>query len=146
MITTVTGNLLDSTAQTFVNPVNTVGVMGKGLARAFKHNYPDMFAQYKHYCDDGRLDIGKLHLYKTSAKWILNFPTKKHWRSKSKLEYIELGLQKFVDTYEQQGITSIAFPQLGCGLGGLLWDDVRPVMERYLNDLPIDVFIYDFGR
>lgn len=131
-----------SPAQVQVNTVNTVGVMGKGIALEFKNKYPEMFVAYQRVCEKNLLDIGKLYLWKDSEKWILLFPTKRHWRSPSKLEYIEKGLQKFVDNYERKGIESIAFPKLGCGNGNLDWADVQPIMEKYLKPLPITVYIY----
>ena len=143
MISYVTGDLLKSPAQTLVNPVNTVGVMGKGLALQFKKAYPAMFTEYKTRCEQGRLDVGTLWLHKSSDRWILNFPTKKHWRGKSKIAYIEAGLQTFVTTYADEGITSAAFPMLGCGAGGLDWEtQVKPVMEHYLSPLPIEILVY----
>ena len=143
MITYVVGDLFTSPAKVLVNTVNTVGVMGKGIALDFKRIYPEMFEQYQYYCESGMLDIGKLWLYKTRHKWILNFPTKKHWRSKSKTEYIAAGLDKFVNTYDSKGIDSISFPMLGCGNGELDWDaDVQPLMEKYLEKLPINIFIH----
>jgi O-acetyl-ADP-ribose deacetylase (regulator of RNase III) len=147
MIAYVHGSLFESPAKVLVNTVNTVGVMGKGIAKTFKQIYPRMFEQYQEYCENGQLEIGKLFLYKTPHKWVLNFPTKKNWRQPSEPEYIERGLQKFVDTYAVKGITSIAFPELGCGNGGLDWEGVvRPLMEQYLGKLPIDVFIYVYDR
>ncbi|ARU59877.1 hypothetical protein CBW65_01495 [Tumebacillus avium] len=143
MITYVKTNLLESPAQVLVNTINTVGVMGKGIAKEFKTIYPDMFKEYQLLCEEKTLDIGMLWIFKTSHKWILNFPTKKHWRSPSKLEYIEQGLKKFVETYEEKGIVSISFPLLGCGNGGLNWElEVQPLMEKYLRPLPIDVYIH----
>lgn len=145
MITYVNGNLFESPAQVLVNTVNTFGVMGRGIAKEFKQIYPDMFTQYQRLCENGQLQVGMLWLYKTANKWILNFPTKKHWRYPSKVEYIEAGLQKFVETYSHYGIHSIAFPALGCGNGELDFDSVvRPLMESYLGGLPIDVFIYAY--
>ena len=144
MLTYHRTSILTSQAQTVVNTVNTVGVMGKGLAAAFKKKYPGMFKAYQEHCKEKRLDIGLLWLWKAPDQWILNFPTKKHWRNPSKLEYIEAGLEKFVAQYEQRGIREIAFPRLGCGNGGLRWEDVRPLMERYLSQLPIPIFIHDF--
>ncbi len=137
------GDLLQSDAQTLANPVNTVGVMGKGLAAQFKAAYPAMFDEYRALCENGQLSVGKLHLYKGPQKWILNFPTKTLWRSQSKVEDIEAGLKRFVDIYEPWGITSVAFPKLGSGLGGLDWDaQVHPLMHEHLNPLPIEVQIY----
>ena len=146
MINYVDSYLFQSPAKVLVNPVNTVGVMGKGLALRFKQTYPDMFQAYQQLCENGQFDIGDLMLYKTPDKWILNFPTKKHWRQKSKLEYIEGGLQKFLSTYLNQGITSISFPMLGCGAGGLDWEtQVKPLMVKYLRDLPLDIYIHLYG-
>jgi len=143
MITYVRTNIFESNAQVLVNTVNTVGVMGKGLAKEFKRLYPDMFKTYQKFCEEGTLTVGKLQVYKTPNKWILNFPTKANWRHPSKLEYVEQGLQKFVANYERLGVKSISFPMLGCGNGGLSWEDeVKPLMEEYLENLPIEVFIH----
>ncbi len=147
MLTYVQGNLLESPAQVLVNPVNTEGVMGKGLAKDFKQIYPDMFKQYQRYCETGQLTVGKLWLYKTPHKWVLNFPTKSTWRKPSQLSYIEQGLQAFANAYVRKGINSIAFPQLGCGNGELDWEhQVRPLMERILKNLPIEVYIHLYAK
>lgn len=146
MLLYVNSNLFDSPAQVLVNTVNTVGVMGKGIALQFKKLYPDMFTHYQKFCENGSLTVGKLYIYKTSSKWILNFPTKKSWRNKSKIEYIEAGLKKFVETYRERGIESISFPQLGAGNGGLDWDkEVKPLMEKYLKPLPIKIYIHIYS-
>jgi O-acetyl-ADP-ribose deacetylase (regulator of RNase III) len=137
-------SILESPAQTLVNTVNCVGVMGKGLAHAFKEREPSMFKVYKRICDEGQLEPGKLWLWRGDSGWVLNFPTKKHWRQPSQLEWIEQGLQKFVSAYDAQGITETSFPRLGCGNGGLEWDDVRPLMEQYLSHIPIPVYIHDY--
>ena len=137
-------SILDSDAQTVVNTVNTVGVMGKGLALHFKKKFPGMFERYQELCKSDKLHVGALWLWKSDNQWVLNFPTKKHWRNPSKLEYIEAGLRNFADTYARRGIREIAFPRLGCGNGGLNWSDVRPLMEKYLSTLPIDVYVHDF--
>lgn len=142
MVTYIEGNIFSSPAQVIVNTVNTVGVMGKGLALSFKKRYPGMFEVYRRACERKQLTIGKLMLYYAPDHWILMFPTKENWRNPSKLEYIEAGLQKFVSTYAQKNITSIAFPKLGCGNGELSWDAVKPLMEKYLKPLPIAVYIY----
>ena len=142
MIEYIEGDIFDSPAQVIVNTVNTVGVMGKGLALSFKKRYPGMFESYKKVCEKHQLTIGKLMLHQEADHWILLFPTKENWRNPSKLEYIEKGLMKFVSTYAEKHITSIAFPKLGCGNGELDWNLVRPLMERYLKPLPIDVYIY----
>lgn len=143
MINYIDGKFFASPAQALVNTVNTVGVMGKGVAKVFKDIYPDMFKIYQRMCESGELQIGRLQLYKSSNKWILNFPTKKDWRHPSKVEYVEAGLKTFVDSYVEMGINSIAFPALGCGNGGLDFEkQVRPLMEKYLSSLPISIFIY----
>lgn len=142
MIEYIEGDIFNSPAQVIVNTVNTVGVMGKGLALSFKQRYPEMFESYRNACEKKQLKIGKLMLWYAPDHWILLFPTKENWRNPSKLEYIEKGLYKFVSTYSEKNITSIAFPRLGCGNGELNWDDVKPLMEKYLKALPIDVYIY----
>lgn len=143
MITYVIGNLFQSPAKVLVNTVNTVGVMGKGIAKEFKTLFPEMFPEYQRLCEQGKLDIGKLHLYRSPHKWVLNFPTKKHWRHPSKPEYIEAGLKAFAAGYRRHSFATIAFPQLGCGHGDLNWEkQVRPLMEKHLGNLPIEVFIH----
>ena len=108
--------------------------MGKGLALEMKNRYPSMFETYKEYCNRGLIDIGILWLYKYSdGKWILNFPTKKHWKYKSEYEYIEKGMEKFISSYKEKGITSIAFPMLGCNNGGLDKEIVLQIMLKYLS-------------
>lgn len=136
------GDIFTSNAQVIVNPVNCKGYMGRGLALAFKQRYPEMFTVYRQECDTGQLRIGHPTLYRESTPWILNFPTKDDWRKASKLEYIEAGLRYFVDNYTQAGITSIAFPKLGTLNGKLPWDEVGPLMAKYLDMLDIDVYIY----
>lgn len=143
MITYVYGDLFTSPASVLVNTVNTVGVMGKGIAKEFKKNFPEMFKVYQERCEDRELKIGTLFLYRTPNKSVLNFPTKQHWRSPSKVEFIEAGLETFVASYEKWGIDSVAFPQLGCGNGELNWEvQVRPLMERHLRQLPIRIYIH----
>lgn len=139
-------SIFDSPAQTLVNTVNCVGVMGKGLAKEFKSREPAMFRAYKKLCDENRLEPGLLWLWRGKNSWVLNFPTKKHWRSPSKLEWIDAGLSKFVDNYKALGVKEISFPRLGCGNGDLNWDEVKPLMESYLSDLSIPVFIHDFSK
>lgn len=146
MITYRRTSLLESPAQTLVNTVNCVGVMGKGLAKAFKSREPEMFVRYADICADGMLTPGKLWLWRGAKSWTLNFPTKVHWRNPSRIEWIEEGLQKFRSVYRDQGIREISFPRLGCGNGGLDWADVRPLMEHYLQGLDIPVFIHDFEK
>lgn len=143
MISYVAGSLFTSPAQVLVNTVNIEGVMGKGIALKFKQIFPDMFAQYQELCESRKIDIGVLWIYKTSHKWVLNFPTKRSWRQPSQAAYIERGLQKLLEEFNELKIHSIAFPALGCGNGELDWESiVRPLMEKYLKRLPADVFIY----
>jgi O-acetyl-ADP-ribose deacetylase (regulator of RNase III) len=142
----VHGNLFDSQADCLVNAVNTVGVMGAGIALDFKRRYPSMFESYKMQCETGQLKIGTLMFYtpKTDPdKKICLFPTKEHWANPSRVEYIEAGLQAFVRYHKEWNIRSIAFPKLGCGLGGLNWEyEVKPLMEKYLRGLDVEIEIY----
>ena len=142
MLTYVEGDLLTSPAQTLVNAVNTVGSMGKGIARRFAELYPEMVPEYRRACHDNVLTIGHPWLFRTPRKLILNFPTKGHWRSRSRLDHIERGLEEFSRRHLDWGIWSVAFPALGCGSGGLPWPTVQAVMERHLRNLPIEVFVY----
>lgn len=137
------GNIFESTAKTLVNTVNCVGVMGKGIALDFKKKYPEMFAEYAQLCEKKQVKPGVPYYYSDLlGTSIINFPTKDHWRSPSKLSYIKSGLTWFRDNYQQLGITSIAFPPLGCGNGGLPWSTVGPLMYKMLHDLPIYVEMY----
>lgn len=141
------GNIFSSDKQTIVNTINCVGVMGKGVALGFKLRYPDMYEKYKEFCKNKQITIGKLWLYRRpqqDSKWVLNFPTKFHWKYPSKMEYLEAGLQKFVETYQEKGITSIAFPLLGTHNGGLDKNDVLNIMHFYLNKCSIPIEIYDY--
>ena len=109
----------------------------------FKRHFPEMYAKYRELCEKGDFNVGSLWLYKTPNKWVLNFPTKRHWRQPSRIEYVESGMKKFVETYSSMGIHSIAFPPLGCGNGQLDFrSQVQPLMEKYLQPLPIEVFVY----
>lgn len=146
-VTIINGNIFNSKAQTIVNTVNCVGVMGKGIALVFKLRYPNMFEQYQKLCAQRLIEVGKLWIYKgdKSDPWVLNFPTKTHWKLPSEYEYLEKGLQKFVDTYQEKGITSIAFPLLGAFNGGLEKERVLNIMQHYLSqcDIPIEIYLYD---
>lgn len=143
MLTYVHGNLFISPARVLVNTVNTVGVMGKGIAKEFRRLYPAMFSEYQAVCERQELAPGKLMLYRTPHKSVLNFPTKRHWRQPARMDDVEAGLEVFARRCHDMGISSIAFPQLGCGNGGLDWESqVRPLMEHYLAPLPIDTFVY----
>lgn len=142
----IKGNIFNTKVQTIVNTINCVGVMGKGIALVYKLRYPKMFDLYSEYCKSKLIGIGKLWLYKgePDAPWVLNFPTKFHWKYPSKIEYIEKGLLKFVETYKDKGITSIAFPMLGTHNGGLDKGEVLALMQRYLSQCDIQIEIYDY--
>lgn len=147
-ITFKKGNIFSSDKRTIVNTINCVGVMGKGVALGFRLRYPEMYEKYKEFCKNKQITIGKLWLYKRPqeySKWVLNFPTKFHWKYPSKMEYLEAGLQKFVETYQEKGITSIAFPLLGTHNGGLDKIDVLNIMHFYLDkcSIPIEIYEYD---
>ena len=126
LIEYATGDLLSASVDALVNPVNTVGVMGKGLALAFKKRFPENFAAYR----AADVVIGKMFVFERpiAPRWIINFPTKRHWRDASRLEDIQAGLVDLVDQLRQREISSVAVPALGCGLGGLDWKDVRPLI------------------
>ena len=142
------GDLLHAKAQALVNTVNTVGVMGKGIALQFKEAFPHNTKVYIEACKKKELEPGKLlAVWDTNlllgCKLIINFPTKTHWRQPSKYEHIEKGLFALKDLIEKENITSIALPPLGCGNGGLDWNLVKPLIVHYLQDLPIDVYVYE---
>jgi O-acetyl-ADP-ribose deacetylase (regulator of RNase III) len=142
-ITVRVGDLFASGAQTLVNTVNTVGIMGKGIARGFRERFPRMFQDYAARCSRGEVKLGEPYLYRQLVgPWILNFPTKGHWRAVSKLSDIVTGLEYLVDYYKEWGITSIAVPPLGCGNGQLDWNVVGPTLYRYLTELEIPVELY----
>jgi O-acetyl-ADP-ribose deacetylase (regulator of RNase III)/uncharacterized protein YwgA len=148
MIQFVTGNLLDAKVDALVNTVNTAGVMGKGLALQFKRAFPANNKAYEAACKRGDVEIGKMFVFDAGGivppRYIINFPTKKHWRSPSKLEYIEQGLSALLDVIRDRQIKSIAIPPLGAGLGGLDWAKVRPMIERALAAAAdVDVLIFE---
>ena len=134
----VSGDIFAAEALALVNPVNTQGVMGKGLALAFKNRFPDNFRAYREACRVGQVRIGEVfpHHRSTPPAVIFNFPTKAHWRQPSRLEYIEMGMVDLVRQIQTLGVRSIALPRLGCGLGGLDWHDVRPVVVDALVQIP----------
>ena len=142
----ITGNIFDSKCQTIVNTVNCMGVMGKGIALEYKKRFPQMYEQYKQFCDNGDIKPGYLWLWTKSTPWVLNFPTKQHWRYPSRIEYIEIGMKKFSEKYKKKNIVSIAFPEIGASLGGLRWEDVKKVMYKYLEplqDLKVEIYHFD---
>jgi O-acetyl-ADP-ribose deacetylase (regulator of RNase III) len=145
-INVIEGNIFTSTAQTLVNTVNCEGVMGAGIALECRLRYPDMFERYQQFCTSGQLAPGKLWLYKASDRWVLNFPTKLQWKLPSKLSYLEQGLANFVQTFEQRGISSIAFPLLGADRGGLDKEQVLALMQKTLAPvaacIPVEIYLY----
>lgn len=143
MIRVLVGDLLSSDAQTLVNTVNCVGVMGKGIALAFKKRFPEMYQDYVERCARGQVRLGAPYLYRgLFPPYVLNFPTKDHWRSVSRLDDIIAGLEYLERHYQAWGITSLAVPPLGCGQGQLEWRIVGPTLYRYLSRLDIPVELY----
>lgn len=143
MIRVLLGDLFESKAQTWVNTVNCVGVMGKGVALGFKQRFPDMFAEYERRCQLGEVRLGRPYLFKQLMEpWILNFPTKQHWRQVTNLKDIITGLEYLETHYKDWGITSLAVPPLGCGNGQLEWRVVGPTLYRYLQELEIPIELY----
>ena len=140
MIDYRTGNISEAKTEAIVNTVNCVGVMGRGVALQIKKAFPKNFKAYKTACEHGEVQPGKMFVFSTgmlmNPKYIINFPTKRHWRSKSRMEDIESGLVALVDTIRRHKIHSIAVPALGSGLGGLNWNEVRPRIEAALRDIP----------
>ncbi len=136
------GTVFNAPVKTYVNTVNCVGVMGAGIALEFKLRYPEMYEGYIKRCNKGEMTIGRPYIYEHSKDiWIMNFPTKNHWKYPSKIEWIEKGLNYFVKNYKKRNIESIAFPKLGTDNGKLDWKKVKIIMESYLGDLDIDVYI-----
>ncbi len=124
------GDLFAADTDAIVNAVNCVGVMGKGLALAFKKQFPDNFEAYRRACDTGEVMPGKMFVVERASapRWIINFPTKRHWRSPSTLDDVRSGLVDLIAQVKSREIKSVAIPALGCGLGGLRWEDVRPAI------------------
>jgi O-acetyl-ADP-ribose deacetylase (regulator of RNase III) len=141
------GNLLETNAHAIVNTVNTVGIMGKGIALQFKERFPMNFKIYADLCKKGQVQIGRMLVvrenYLHGEKIIINFPTKTEWYKKSRYNYIEDGLKDLVKVIDEYEIKSIAIPPLGCGNGGLQWEKVRLLLEKYLNGLKIDITVYE---
>ena len=148
MISFTKGNLLDADVEVLINTVNEVGVMGKGIALMFKEAYPDNFKEYAKACKKGEVEVGRMFVTRPDQligpKWIVNFPTKKHWRAKTKIEWITDGLVDLRKFIEDNGVKSIAIPPLGSGNGGLEWSNVRPRIVEALEGLDnVEVVIYE---
>lgn len=143
-----TGNILQADAEAIVNTVNCVGIMGRGIALQFKKAFPANFRAYELACDAGEVQPGRMFVYDTGVftnpRYIINFPTKRHWKGKSRIEDIDNGLVALAREVRERGIRSIAIPPLGAGLGGLDWNEVRPRIETALRDVPdLEVIIYE---
>lgn len=150
MLEHVQGNLLQRTdVEALVNPVNCKGVMGKGIALQFKRAFPENYRAYQKSCRNNEVRPGKMFVFKLNAamdpQYIINFPTKRHWKGKSRIEDIESGLKALIQEVERHKIKSIAIPALGSGLGGLNWDDVRPMIERAFEGLSGHVRVLLYG-
>lgn len=147
MITFLQGDLLRSDAQALVNTVNTVGVMGKGIALQFRTQFPENYKAYRQACKVGTLRPGQMLVVKDGdlmrEKYIINFPTKEHWKAPSRIEYIEQGLPALKEAIISHQIRSIAIPPLGCGNGGLDWNVVKPLIIQHLSDLEIEILVYE---
>jgi O-acetyl-ADP-ribose deacetylase (regulator of RNase III) len=144
MIKFVSGNVLEANTQAIVNTVNCVGVMGKGLALQVKNKHPLVYEQYRHACNQKIVKPGKIFVTLTfidQPKYVFNFPTKRHWRSNSLVEDIQLGLNNLVDCINDYQISSIAIPALGCCNGGLDWKAIRPLIVSNLQTVADDVLV-----
>jgi len=146
MIRQVHGNLLDADVDALVNTVNTVGVMGKGIALQFKIAFYGNYRAYREACKRGEVRLGRMFVFDAGQlvrpRWVINFPTKQHWKSNSRLKDIEAGLDDLRRLLVEAGIQSVAIPPLGCGNGGLDWADVLPLIERKLDGLDIDILVF----
>jgi len=148
MIKISKGNIIEAEAEALVNTVNCVGFMGKGIALQFKKAFPENFESYARACRAQEVKPGKMLVYETgnmlNPRYIINFPTKRHWQASSRLEDIESGLKSLVDEIRQRGIKSVAVPPLGCGLGGLDWRIVRPMIEKAFAQMPeVEVKLFE---
>lgn len=141
----VSGDLFESDVEAIVITVNCVGVAGKGIAKEAKERYGHWNMSYHNWCSEDKVGIGKIHVYGRflkNPKWIISFPTKRHWKNPSKLCYIECGLERLVEVLEERRISSISIPKLGCGLGRLNWRDVNRLIKEYLSDVETVCNIY----
>jgi O-acetyl-ADP-ribose deacetylase (regulator of RNase III) len=144
------GDILRCETEAIVNTVNTVGVMGKGIALAFKKAFPTNFKLYEKACKEGNVEVGKMFVTETEElypKYIINFPTKKHWRNPSKYEYITAGLEDLIEVIKKYKIKSISIPPLGAGNGRLEWTKVKSIIEQYLSEISkeMDIVIFEPG-
>ncbi len=144
-------DIFHSTADALINPVNCKGVMGKGIAKEFRIRFAECMHPYKEACMNGKLILGRLmichldvqlDLFEWKTPHIILFPTKNHWRGKSRLEWIDMGLAYLKSHYQQWELKSVAMPPLGCGLGGLYWQDVQPLVEKHFSNEPLEIEVY----
>lgn len=147
MIIETTGDILKANTEAIINPVNCTGVMGKGLALQIKSAYLYNFTLYKNECDNKRIKVGEVFTVDlkttTFPNYIINFPTKDHWRDNSQLIWIETGLSSLLESIKKFNIKSIAIPPLGCGLGGLEWSVVKPVIIKAFENIDVEVYLYE---
>lgn len=143
MLSFVNGDMFEDVYDIRVNTVNCVGVMGAGVALAFKFRYPEMFRAYRRACEEGRIRPGEIDVWRTLTEWVINFPTKRHWRNKARYEDIESGLNSLHDYLKGQGSVRVALPALGCGHGGLEWTRVAAMIDAKLRDLDADVYVFE---
>ncbi len=143
MLRFTTGDMFKEPTDIRVNTVNCVGVMGKGIALDFKLRYPNMFEDYKHKCAAGEMRPGRLHIWKSNEAWIVNFPTKRHWRENSRYEDVEAGLKALREFISHQGKVKILIPPLGCGLGGLDFKKVSKMITEHLDGLEADIVVFE---
>ena len=149
MIKNVSGDLFEADVDALVNAVNTEGVMNRGIALQFKKRYPSMFRDYARRCKLGDLYIGTVHFFEIDTEnkpfFIINFPTKELWINPSEISYIRTGLSALRAKISSHGIKSIAIPALGCGLGQLKWEEVKPIISEYCNTFmpDIEVLLYE---
>ena len=143
MLEIVSGDMFTLPFDIRVNPVNCAGVMGAGVALSFKRRYSEMFIAYKHACFTGKLVPGKLHVWKTPDAWVINLPTKRHWREPSTYAYVHDGLKALAEYLATQGSVTVALPALGCGLGRLEWPKIYDLITLHLKDSPAKISVFE---
>lgn len=148
MLIFTSGNIFEAQADAHVNPVNCMGVMGKGLALEFKERFPQNYTAYKFDCQRKNVRVGEMHVCFIHEhgypKYIINFPTKIHWKDRSQLSYIHAGLHALLRCIEELKLSSVALPRIGCGLGGLDWVFVKKEIQKILGNVPnVNIFVYE---
>lgn len=139
----VHGDIFRANVEALVDPVNCVGIMGKGLAREFRRRFPGASEEYMHFCRKGGMVPGRLHISSEKGVVVIALPTKRHWRDPSYMQDIEAGLETLAKDVKRLEIKSIALPALGCGNGGLPWKDIKRVIEKHLGSLKARVLVYE---